>query len=108
MICTFEARKAHWVANEWAPAPSVCISFHAARLLTCRLCGSGACTKTGGQWEANYGYGESPCGLYMCCLNLHLFQVDDVFVQAPSTNVIVFLSPESNNYICMHIIYIYI
>ena len=85
-VCTFEARKAHWAANEWSSCSLPYASlFHAARLLTCSLFGSGACAKRedniiGGQWEANYGYGEKHlrniCTYmykYMYGLNLHQF-----------------------------------
>lgn len=66
-VCTFEARKAHWAANEWSSCSVPYASlFHAARLLTCSLFGSGACAKREDNGRANYGYGESTCGIYVC------------------------------------------
>lgn len=84
-VCTFEARKAHWAANEWSSCSVPYASlFHAARLLTCSLFGSGACAKRednrrtmGGQITDT---GKAPAEyMYMCkymyCLNLRQFQV---------------------------------
>lgn len=89
-VCTFEARKAHWAANEWSSCSVPYASlFHAARLLTCSLFGSGACAKRednrrtmGGQITDT---GKAPAEYmymykYMYCLNLRQFQVIVLFV----------------------------
>lgn len=71
-VSTFEARKAHWAGNEWSscfvPYASL---FHAARLLTCSLFGSGACAKREDNGRTRGGKllrtdtGKSTCGIYV-------------------------------------------
>lgn len=105
-VCTFEARKAHWAANEWSSCSVPYASlFHAARLLTCSLFGSGACAKRednrrtmGGQITDT---GKAPAEyMYMYSVQVHVLpepssvSSDRVFVLHNDV-LVVFLFPQN-------------